>query len=146
MESARSGQVIVARLDDGEELLASVEAMASREAAGSALVVSGIGMLRNARLGYWDGKGYRESTLDGPVELLSLLGSCAPSSVHLHAVVGLGDHSTAGGHVLGGTVQYVNEVTMLALDGIGLSRKEDPATGLRVMTLDRRSDGTASRK
>ena len=135
MNSGRAGDLIVARLNEGEDVLASIEAVAEREGAQTAIVVSGIGMIRGARLGYWDGGSYRIAEVEGPVELLSLHGSCIPGSVHLHAVVGMEDHSTLGGHLLGGTVRYVNEVTMLAASGLELAREEDRATGMRLLTV-----------
>ena len=138
MQSGRDGKVIVARLDEGEDLLEGIAKVARREGAHSALVVSGIGMLRDVEIGYWGGADYRVRTVEGPAELLSLLGSVANGTVHLHCVVGMEDHTTRGGHVLSARVAYVNEIVMLALDGISLTREPDGATGMRLLGIEKR--------
>jgi predicted DNA-binding protein with PD1-like motif len=74
----------------------------------------------------------------GQVEVLSLLGNITLADgqpkVHAHAVVGLPDGSTRGGHVLEAHVWPTLEI-FLVESGEPLHRARDPETGLDVIHL-----------
>ncbi len=63
-------------------------------------------------------KTYRPIAIDRQCEALSLVGGIATGddgkpSLHLHAVVGLSDGTTRGGHLLRATVRPTLEVTIV---------------------------------
>jgi len=78
--------------------------------------VSGIGALVDVSIGYFqaESKDYKETKLDGLVELLALNGSISwkedETFVHLHAILGLEDGSVMGGHLLGAKVGVTGEI------------------------------------
>jgi len=137
MQSAREGNAVVVKLDDGEDLFSSLEEVARKEGFTSGTIVAGIGMLRDAEIGFFDGNEYQNQTVAGPVELLSMLGSIA-DSIHIHCILGMPDHSAIGGHLQKATVCVLNEITIQAFDEIVLGRELNPASGLKEMTVTRR--------
>lgn len=114
---------------DGEDLIGELH----RLSVDSAIVVCGIGMLREIELGYWNGEIYEKHRIDSPVELVSLQGTVARSGdervVHVHACVGRRDGSTLGGHLFAGTVHNTTEIALRFPEGIALERREEE-TGL----------------
>lgn len=125
------------RLPPGADLRRALEqAAAGQQAVASAFVVAGIGSLVDARLRFADAA--TETTIAGPLEILSLSGTLSAGGAHLHMAV-----SDASGRVYGGHVGYGNEVrttaeVLLALlpDGT-LSREHDPATGFKELVVRR---------
>jgi len=132
MIEARTKRDAVVRLMDGEDLLGELR----RLSADSAIVVCGIGMLREIELGYWNGEVYEKHHFDTPVELVSLQGTIARSGdervVHVHACVGKPDGSALAGHLFAGTVHNTAEIGLRLPGGIVLERKveETGLTGL----------------
>jgi predicted DNA-binding protein with PD1-like motif len=112
----------VLRLVDGEDLILSLRAVPLD----SAVIACGIGMVRDLRLGYWNGLSYEETRIDEPAELLSMQGTIAASAdgrvVHCHVAVATRDGAVRGGHLLGATVANTVEITLLRVPGIRLQR------------------------
>ena len=100
----------------------------------------GIGQLRTATLGYWNGQEYETKEIAEPAELISLAGSIAEDegrpSVHLHAALGLRSHATVSGHVLRGTVGLLAEVLLESFPSKAFSRPLDETLGLRTLRLE----------
>lgn len=132
---AKGEKVWVLRLLDGERL---PEALAELGLL-SAGVIAGIGMLRELRVGYWNGKKYVEERVEEPVELLSLQGNLAEEGgrpfAHLHLVVGKEGGEALGGHLLSAVVHINAEILVLPLSGIKLIRKAEPS-GLKILHLE----------
>ncbi len=122
-----SGQDILVRLQSGEDFF---EALGSLNLTAGA-VVCGIGMLRDVTLAFWTGKEYKEHKISGPAELLALQGNFSlrdgKSHIHCHAVLGLEDGSTVGGHLSKATVHETNEIYIRKLSGIVMERKQEPS-------------------
>ncbi len=120
-----SGQDILVRLQSGEDFF---EALGSLNLTAGA-VVCGIGMLRDVTLAFWTGKEYKEHKISGPAELLALQGNFSlrdgKSHIHCHAVLGLEDGSTVGGHLSKATVHETNEIYIRKLSGIVMERKQE---------------------
>jgi predicted DNA-binding protein with PD1-like motif len=129
MIEAKSGSEMVVRMTDGEDLIAGLMDLPIE----SAIVVCGIGMLREIELGYWNGERYEKHRFDPPVELVSLQGNMARSGdervVHVHACVAQRDGSTLGGHLFAGTIHNTVELALRLPQGIVLERKPEE-TGL----------------
>jgi predicted DNA-binding protein with PD1-like motif len=124
---AESGQEIIVRLQSGEDFF---ESLSSLHLTAGALVC-GIGMLKDVTLAFWTGKEYKEHRVPGPAELLSLQGNFSlrngKSHVHCHAVLGLEDGSTVGGHLSKATVHETNEIYIKKFSGIVMERKKEPS-------------------
>jgi hypothetical protein len=122
MFQATNGRESVLRLVDGEDLILSLRAVPLD----SAVIACGIGMVRDLRLGYWNGLSYEETRIDEPAELLSMQGTIAASAdelvVHCHVAVAVRDGVVRGGHLLGAIVANTAEITLLCVPGIHLER------------------------
>lgn len=122
-----SGQDILVRLQSGEDFF---EALSGLNLTAGA-IICGIGMLKDVTLAFWTGKEYKEHKISGPAELLTLQGNFSrrdgKSHIHCHAVLGLEDGSTVGGHVSKATVHETNEIYIRKLSGIVMERKQEPS-------------------
>ena len=129
MIKAESGQDLAVRLMDGEELIGSLQTLSLD----SAVLLNGVGMLRDIEIGYWNGSSYDVQRITEPVELLSLQGNFARKGdkqiVHCHATVAKHGAASFGGHVLRATVHNTAEIYVRTLIGITLERKMEE-TGL----------------
>ena len=139
MQESSEGSRWMLRLDDGEDVLAQLTDFARRHTVRAAAIVSGIGMLKAATFGYWDGKEYRPHSLDAPYELVGLHGSIAEvdgaPSIHVHVALAGPDHSIVGGHLLRGTVGILNEIFIETFPGHHFGRPLDESFGLRRLDL-----------
>lgn len=123
--------------DKGDEVI-SVLGTFAREHELTAARFTGIGAFREATLGYFDRdeKRYEEIPIREQVELLSLLGDVAEKegepAVHAHAVVGLRDGRTRGGHLLAATVWPTLEL-VLDESPAHLRKRSDEETGLALI-------------
>ncbi len=137
MDSRRDGNILVIRLDDGEDLFSSIEGVLSANEITSGIVLTGIGMLRDFEIGYYDGKEYHKERIKEAHELIALHGSIASMglapSLHLHAALADRNHRIIGGHLFGGKVAVVNEISIAILDSVKLGRSREERTGLPLM-------------
>jgi predicted DNA-binding protein with PD1-like motif len=122
-----SGQDLIVRLKPGEDFFESLSSLHLT----AGVLVGGIGMLRDVTLAFWTGKEYKEHKVSGPAELLSLQGNFSlregKSHIHCHAILGLEDGSTVGGHLSKATVHETNEIYIKKLSGIVMERKKEPS-------------------
>ena len=120
---------MVVRMADGEDLIARLTGLPIE----SAIVVCGIGMMREIELGYWNGERYEKHRFELPVELVSLQGTIARFGdervAHVHACVAQRNGSTLGGHLFAGTVHNTAEIALSVPRRIVLERKTEE-TGL----------------
>lgn len=127
-------------LDPGEEAVQSLTRFAS-ESAVAAGQLTGVGGFERATLGWFDRqrKEYQPIPLDEQAEVLSLVGDIAGSAggpiVHVHAVLGLRDGSTRGGHLLSGVVWPTLEV-MVQEPPAALRKRDRPDLGIAVIDVD----------
>ncbi|MBI5001719.1 MAG: DUF296 domain-containing protein [Euryarchaeota archaeon] len=138
MESAREGCHIILKLGDGEDVFNSLEIILEQYRLKGALVLSGIGMLRDFEIGYFDGKKYQNEAHEEPHELVSLHGSISTEGglvIHLHAALAGKDHSLIGGHLHKATACIVNEIVLSAVEETRMERAPDPSTGLKLLHL-----------
>jgi uncharacterized protein len=139
MQEFADGAHWVLRLDAGEDLLERVRAFARERGLRAGIVVEGIGLVRQARVGYWDGSRYVPHELAAPHELVGLHGSLATvdggPSLHLHAALAGPDYRVVGGHLLAATVGALVELYVLAFPGATFGRPLDESLGLRRLDL-----------
>ncbi|MEV3977548.1 PPC domain-containing DNA-binding protein [Nonomuraea sp. NPDC049758] len=128
-------------LDPGDEVVESLTAWAADNGVRAARL-TGIGGFRQVTLGFFDPEALRYVPIpvDRQTEVLSLIGDFAMPdddvrpTLHAHAVVGLPDGTTRGGHLLGGQVWPTLEVIVTQSPSY-LRRRHDPATGLALIDL-----------
>ncbi len=146
MKHDRNGNFIIVRLHDGEDIFRSLKAIANKYSIHSGIILSGIGMLRDFEISFFDDGEYRTESMEGPSELLSTQGSIAYGvdpltgrknelMLHLHCTLGRSDLSAIGGHLNSGTVAVINEITILKLDDVRFRRELNEKTGLYELTL-----------
>lgn len=127
MIQAQGTQHIVVRMVDGEDLVTGLLDVEI----GSAAIVAGIGMVRDVRLGYWNGSGYEDHHIAEPAELLAMQGNVALQDdrrvVHCHLTIARRDGTVAGGHLLAATVANTAEIVLERLNGIVLERRPEPS-------------------
>ncbi len=129
------GRRVVARLAHGGDLLQEIAAVADAHGMAAA-ELRAIGALQRARLAFYDQATheYGEFAVDGPVELVGLLGNISrrdgATAVHAHATLAGHDGVCVGGHVAPGCVLFACELVVQELVGEALEREFDEITGL----------------
>jgi len=124
----------------GEEAFAAISDFAARESL-SVASLTAIGAFERATLGWFDlaNRTYKPIHIESQCEGLSLLGDIAlgddgKPSLHMHAVIGLSDGTTRGGHFLKGFVRPTLEVTINETPA-RLRRRQRPELGLALIDL-----------
>lgn len=134
-------------LDQGEEAVSAVSDWAAIQQV-SAAQVTAVGAFERAAVGWFDpaAKEYRRFTIHQQCEVLSLIGDIALGASgdgsaadrpqpHLHAVLGLHDGTTRGGHLLEGVVWPTLEVIVREAPA-ELRKTYWPDVGLALIDLD----------
>ncbi len=134
MKFKTESNIVIAKLDDGEDFFESIERIVKECNISSGIVLSGIGQLKNFELGYFDGKKYVRKTFEKPMELVSMQGSIA-GTFHIHCALADEKQNVYGGHLFKGVVGVVNEIVILKLNKIKLKREKDKKTGLKPLKI-----------
>jgi hypothetical protein len=137
MECRESNNVLMVRLYQDEDLFAGLREACLAAGVRTGVVVSGIGMLKQAELSFFLKQGqYHTCQFPEPLELVSLTGNAILQDgdivFHLHAVLARESKETVAGHLSKGKVNVTNEIAILKTD-IPAERKQDPATGLMAL-------------
>jgi predicted DNA-binding protein with PD1-like motif len=140
MQSKQVNDLIFIRLFPDENIYEKLEEVCSKYQVNTAVVISGIGQLKDFKLGYFKEKGnYTPQHFKTPHELLSLQGNIAKKDeeyiFHLHAILGNENKETVGGHLIEGVVEVTNEMVLLKVN-VRINRKLEDTTGLRGMFLE----------
>ena len=137
MEYKRMHDILVVRLDPGEEILGALAAVASREAVAFGSV-QGIGAVRELEVGLFDpeSKAFRGNRFTGYRELTSLEGTITRRDgepyLHLHVTAADEHAAVVGGHLVRAVVSATAELVIrTAPDAVG--RPVDPAVGLDLL-------------
>ncbi len=129
----RTGQIWQGSLKKGEDIVKGLGAVLKGNAI-SAGIVSGIGALSEARVGYFNArtKKYEEKVFKD-IEIVSLKGNISVKEneifPHMHVVLSGKDFSAVGGHLFAGTV-YAFEFEIIPFEGKSFVRAFDEDTGL----------------
>ena len=121
MEWTCSGDDLFVRLDPGEEIHASLQALADEVGFDAAAITSGIGRTRNSVYGYMaDDHVYHRVTLSEGPELVTLQGNLArrengEAFTHLHATFSDDDLKPHAGHMFSAEVHVVAEIHLRLL-------------------------------
>jgi predicted DNA-binding protein with PD1-like motif len=134
--------VVIFDVDDPTEVVTGLSDFASEHAIYAAQITA-IGMFTHTTLGYFERerKQYRPIVIDENVEVVSLIGDYTldveknQPKLHLHAVVGLSDGSTRGGHLLAAQVGVTLEVIVNVYPAT-LRRVPNKDVGLALIELN----------
>ncbi|MBD3334719.1 MAG: DUF296 domain-containing protein [Candidatus Eisenbacteria bacterium] len=135
MDFRSKDDLILVRLHPGDIMPDALDEVSRRTEITSAVIASGVGMLRDVELSYFVGQGeYATHRFEDPLELVSLSGNISLQEdgyiVHAHAALAGRDGRLVGGHLTRGAVWVTNEI-VLARMPIPFLRKLEPETGLR---------------
>ena len=137
MEVSLKDGVLLVRLSDGDDLEAGLAAALKQNNLTSGVVVGGVGMLRNAALSFYVGKGeYETVPVEGEAELCALSGNVSTMDgemvIHLHAVLGMQGGAALAGHLSKGQVNMTAEIAIM-ITPQRMVRVVDSKTGLRLL-------------
>ncbi len=140
MRTWLEGEMLVIKLDQGEDLYPVIQKAMDSEGMRSGVVVGGIGAIRDFELGYYDlrAKAYLRRRYRADHELLGMRGSAslgADPPFHVHCSVGRRDLTTRGGHLFRATVAAAAEVYIVGLKKATFGRTYNPSTGLRELSF-----------
>lgn len=137
MQQSRSGQVHILRLDDGEDIIDSILKSVG-DSRSTMLICTGLGMITDFELGYFDRGKYLSKSYSEPHELLSIQGAVSgygEHRVHIHVAVADREQRMFGGHLLAGKVWMSSEIGIIRLDGVRSTREIDPEKKVAVLNL-----------
>lgn len=140
MQTKEKDNLIFVRLFPEEDIYEKLAEAVKEYNVETAVVIAGIGQLKNFELGYFKEKGnYTPQLFTEPHELLSLSGNISKQNnkynFHLHAVLGNEEKALVGGHLIKGTVAITNEIILLKTN-LKIKRKLEEETGLEGMFLE----------
>lgn len=133
----REGDLILARVDVGEEIIACLRDLVHAEKLPWA-AMTGLGAVGEVTLAYWDPatKSYTETRFAEDLEMVSMTGNLAwlgeVPVVHAHGVFSRRDCTTVGGHIMHGVVSVTVEV-MLTVGQKRVERRPDERVGLNLL-------------
>ncbi len=140
LATGESGRTFILVLEEGDEAFSSVSAFANENGIAAASLTA-IGAFSEATIAFFEieGKCYRKIPVAEQCEVLSLIGDIAEdeegnASPHLHAVLGLSDGSTRGGHFVNGLVRPTLEVVVKETPNV-LRRRRRADLGIALIDL-----------
>lgn len=139
MKYKRFGEDIVARMEVGEEVIASLSDIAEREGVTFASV-SGIGAADDIAVSVYDvgAKRYFDNEYREPMEITSILGTVSEMDgepyIHIHLTAGRADGTVIGGHLKRAVISATCELVLHTVYG-RVPRFYDERTGLNLMEL-----------
>lgn len=145
LEDVGGRRKFVLVLDQGEEVVASIAHFAT-ELLVKGASLTGIGALSHATLGWFNPatKEFRQNEVGEQAEVLAITGNIAEGvdhdgepdtggvKLHLHIVLGCGDASVKGGHLVAGLVSPTMEL-IVEEAAEHLTRGVDGASGLVLL-------------
>lgn len=137
MQIQNEGNEIFLKLEKGDEILPSLESVATEFHISSGEIIWGVGMIRKLQVGYFNGKEYEKEIFENALEVVSFHGSIAENEprFHIHASCAGQDHGVVGGHLFGGFADPLMEIRVRKFDRIHAVRKDNPKSGLRELFL-----------
>ena len=122
------------RLTPGADLKDALTGFTQERNLSAGIILTCVGSLAEASLRF---AGQEETTtLSGPFEILSLVGTLSPEGVHLHIALADKEGKTVGGHVQVGCLVYTTaELVIGELSGMTFLRTFDTVTGYEELEV-----------
>ena len=140
MEYKKFDNIIIARIDKGEEILEQLKAIAINENIKLASI-NAIGAVNDFTVGVYktDEKKYCSNSFKGYYEIISLTGTISTMNgeyyAHLHMSAGNEEGAVFGGHLNRAVVSAICELVITIING-KVDRVYDEETGLNVFKSD----------
>lgn len=137
MEVARKDAFMLIRLEHGEDILESIK-QTIKEERSTMVIVSGLGMISDFELGYFDQGSYLKRSYSEPHELLALQGTISTEGeprIHIHATVADKEHRASGGHLIRGKAWMSNEICLVRLERLVSVRSMDPVKKVGILHI-----------
>jgi hypothetical protein len=140
MTVGKAGKIGVFRLLENDDLVESIKkkAQESNIRAGAFIL---IGSIKHAMVGYYKDGEYKNTKLEGPLEVASCTGNVAVDEkgetvVHAHVIVTNEKGEAFGGHLMKDSpVGATAELIIIEATGISMVRAFDEKTKLRLLRL-----------
>ena len=140
MTVGKTGKIGVFRLLENDDLVESIKkkAQESNIRAGAFIL---IGSIKHAVVGYYKDGEYKNTKLEGPLEVASCTGNVAVDEkgetvVHAHVIVTNEKGEAFGGHLMKDSpVGATAELIIIEATGISMVRAFDEKTKLRLLRL-----------
>ena len=122
------------RLTPGDDLKDAVTEFVRERGLSAGIILTCVGSLAEASLRF---AGQDETTtLSGPFEILSLVGTLSPEGAHLHIALADKEGRVVGGHVQVGCLVYTTaELVIGELSGMTFLRTFDTVTGYEELEV-----------
>ena len=125
------------RLHPGDDLKQALVAYARAKHLRAGFVATCVGSLRETRLRFADQ--HDATAIAGKMEIVSLVGTVAEGSAHLHLSVADGQGRAFGGHLVDGCIVYTTaEIVLGELPALRFERRPDPVTTYSELTIEPR--------
>lgn len=140
MLAGQVGRICFFRIFEDEDLIEAVKRRAE-ESGIKAGILTLIGTLKNATLGYYKERKYDYIRLDGPLEIASCMGNVAvdekgETMIHAHIVVSDERGEAFGGHLMKDShVGATAELMLIEASGVVLQKVFDEKTNLKLLNL-----------
>lgn len=140
----QSAPIIVMRLDVGDAVIPVCKKLAE-ESEFVAAHISGIGAIKNFKLGYYDlsAETYKKDAFSKPHELTNATGFITSQDgkphVHLHATVADAEHNALGGHLHKAEIAAAGEFRIQPTTA-KVTRSNDEQLGLDLMDFSHEQD------
>ena len=122
------------RLPPGADLRRSLDTHTFPDGSCSGFVVAGLGILMNPKLRF--AVASEETTISGPVELMTISGSLSKDGAHVHVAVANAQGQLFAGHLCyGSVVRTTVELLLAPVPGFELHRTHDTATGFKELVV-----------
>jgi predicted DNA-binding protein with PD1-like motif len=126
------------RLTPGADLRAELERLTRELSFGAGCILSCVGSLSRGRLRMPGAAGEAETfrTFEGPMEIVSLVGTLGPDGPHVHISLSRSDGACVGGHLVAGCLVHTTaELVIGELPDVEFRRLPDAATGYSELTV-----------
>ncbi len=140
MEYKREGNVVIVRIDKGEEIIAKIKEVCEKEQIKTGLV-SGVGAVARAKLYYFNQQEKRaeEKIVDEPCEIASLNGNVTTKDgevyLHIHVVLGTRNFGSYAGHLVEAIVGATTEIIILVFE-MQAEREFSEEIGLNLIAFE----------
>ncbi len=139
MEYRKFGNTYAVRLDPGDEIGASITALAEQENI-TCGIIQGLGASDHADLALYDvaKKEFHTRTFDEPMEISSVNGNITRKDgevyFHIHITLCNASLETYGGHMKACRISATGELFVTVVDG-EVGRRQDAVTGLNLFSF-----------
>ncbi|MEA2104561.1 MAG: PPC domain-containing DNA-binding protein [Candidatus Cloacimonadota bacterium] len=130
MITKKYGNILCLRLQHGEDFLEKLIEFATENKLQNAIILNGVGMLKDAEIGYFEDGKYLKKIFNTPAELVSTNGNMYLNQDnkpewHIHVALADKTHKMIGGHILSGLVWNTAEIFIQTISGARFIRESE---------------------